>query len=204
MKIFFYKLINKFIVKKLSLCRIRKEKEKTVYLTFDDGPESGITEFVLSELDKYGFKATFFCCGSNAEKHPELLEAIYRNGHLVANHTFSHIHSYRTKDKRYIADVEHAAEQLQTVVFRPPWGALKLSAFLELRRKFRIVMWNLDSGDAGEHCIAEHSIQELCQGTRRGAIVLFHFSKQHESNTRKILPSYLKWLSENAWTSSSL
>lgn len=204
MKIWLIKLINKFFIKKLSLCRVSGEKEKVVYLTFDDGPEPGITEFVLSELDKYGFKATFFCCGHNAEANPELLELIREKGHLIANHTYSHILSYTTKNETYIADVERAAELLQTTVFRPPWGALKLSAFLKLRDRFRIVMWDIASGDVGMNISVERSLQQLCQGTRNGSIVLFHFSIQHEKNTRRILPLYLKWMSENAWVSSSL
>ena len=47
-----------------------------VYLTFDDGPEPGITEFVLNELSRYNAKATFFCVGENIEKYPHLYEHI--------------------------------------------------------------------------------------------------------------------------------
>ena len=68
-------------------------KNKHVYLTFDDGPEAGICEFVLDELAKYGFKATFFCRGDNAENNYKLLERIISEGHAIGNHTFSHLHS---------------------------------------------------------------------------------------------------------------
>ena len=62
--------------------------KNSIYLTFDDGPEQGITEFILDELSKYNVKGTFFCCGENCEKHPELMKRIKEEGHTVANHTF--------------------------------------------------------------------------------------------------------------------
>ena len=88
--------ITLFINRFLHLFEIRriKTKEKLIYLTFDDGPEPDITEFVLNELQKYGAKATFFCCGDNAEKYPELLGRIRNEGHSIGNHTYSHINSF--------------------------------------------------------------------------------------------------------------
>ena len=64
---------------------------KAVFLTFDDGPEPEITEFVLNSLDEYGFKATFFCRGDNAEKHSKLLALIRNEGHAIGNHTYNHL-----------------------------------------------------------------------------------------------------------------
>ena len=81
------KIIQQFEVKSIPT------KEKVVYLTFDDGPEPSILDFVLSELDKYSFKATFFCRGDNAERYPHLLELLQQKGHSIGNHTFSHLKS---------------------------------------------------------------------------------------------------------------
>lgn len=66
-----------------------------VYLTFDDGPTPGITEWVLDTLDRYDAKATFFCLGRNVERHPELLQEILRRGHKAGNHTYSHIKGWK-------------------------------------------------------------------------------------------------------------
>lgn len=72
------KIINRFL-KKFQISRI-DTPEKVIYLTFDDGPEPVICEFVLEELSKYGFTATFFCRGDNAEKNPLLLRKIVDMG----------------------------------------------------------------------------------------------------------------------------
>lgn len=64
--------------------------EKIAYLTFDDGPTSHITPQILDILDKSEVKATFFVIGKRVEENPEVLRRIYNEGHLIANHTYSH------------------------------------------------------------------------------------------------------------------
>ena len=61
-----------------------------VFLTFDDGPTPGVTEWILSTLDKYDAKATFFVLGKNVEMYPDLYQRILDAGHRVGNHTYSH------------------------------------------------------------------------------------------------------------------
>ena len=62
-------------------------KEHKVYLTFDDGPIPEATPFILETLRQRGIKATFLVVGDNVRKHPELLEQIIADGHVVGNHT---------------------------------------------------------------------------------------------------------------------
>ena len=62
-----------------------------VFLTFDDGPTPGVTEWILSTLDKYDAKATFFVLGKNVEMYPDLYQRILDAGHRVGNHTYSHM-----------------------------------------------------------------------------------------------------------------
>ena len=61
-----------------------------VFLTFDDGPTPGITEWILAMLEKYDAKATFFVLGKNVEAYPDLFRRIVDAGHKVGNHTYSH------------------------------------------------------------------------------------------------------------------
>ena len=65
--------------------------EKTIYLTFDDGPIPDVTEFVLDTLRSYQAKATFFCIGDNVEAHPDIYQTILNDGHIIGNHTYNHI-----------------------------------------------------------------------------------------------------------------
>jgi len=65
-----------------------------VALTFDDGPDPGITPRVLDQLDRAGVRATFFCVATNAARHPELVREIARRGHAVENHSNAHEHTF--------------------------------------------------------------------------------------------------------------
>ena len=163
-------------------------QENAIYLTFDDGPEPGITEFVLDELAKHKAKATFFCAGKNIEKYPELLRRILAESHSIGSHTYSHINAHRVSCRQYLDDVKRFDEQLNTPLFRPPWGALTLRTFFSLRKKKNIVLWHLSSDDfSQEKFNLSHSLEQ-------GVIVLFHFCHRHENETRQILPLYLDWL----------
>ena len=69
-------------------------EEKTVYLTFDDGPIPVVTPWVLGVLERYGVKATFFMVGDNVRKHPEVFRQVVERGHRIGNHTFNHIRGF--------------------------------------------------------------------------------------------------------------
>ena len=86
-----------------------KGKENSVFLSFDDGPDPTVTPEILKILDKYKAKALFFCKGSEAEKYPFLVEEIRSRGHLVGNHSYSHIKGIDTSVDAYLKDVERAA-----------------------------------------------------------------------------------------------
>lgn len=191
-------IINKFLhlFEVTHIC----EKNKNVYLTFDDGPEGEVTEWILDELKKYNAKATFFCKGENAERNPELLQRIINEGHAVGNHTYSHISSFEASTDVYVSDVEKANRILNTHLFRPPWGALCIGAFLKLTRKYKIIYWSLMSGDTFfDKLNLQENMQRLYNQTKCGEIVLFHSCARHEKETRKILPLYLSWLQSNGY-----
>lgn len=193
MRSIFKRIINK-IITRFEISTLPSSKN-VLYLTFDDGPEDEITEFVLNELDKYGYKATFFCRGDNADKYPELLSLIQKKGHTIGNHTYSHLHSFEVDTKKYIKDVRRADSLLRTSYFRPPHGSLTLGTWMRLHAKYRIFFWKLNSGDSDlEKYDYTQSIESLKNNTKAGDIVLFHFCHRHEKETRQLLPVYLKWL----------
>ena len=197
------KIVNR-LLKQLQISRIATD-ERVVYLTFDDGPEPGITEFVLDELRRYGFHATFFCRGDNAEKYPDLLQRIKDEGHAVGNHTYSHLHAFQPRSDAYVMDVERANSILQTKLLRPPYGSLRFAAWLRLHSKYQVYYWTLNSGDSDmDRYDRAKSMESQIQQTVPGAIVLYHFCIKHEHETRDLLPQYLSWLKENGYTSKSI
>jgi len=196
--------IQIYINRLLHLFEVRRvnKKGKTVFLTFDDGPEPQITEFILTELAKYGAKATFFCRGDNAEKYPLLLNQIVDEGHQIGNHTYNHINSFFSNTGDYIRNVRKADSVLNTNLFRPPWGSLSFSAFCKLTKKYKIVYWSLSSGDSElDKFSKEISLRILKNKTRPGDVILFHCCQRHMNETIQVLPEYLRWLSINGYNS---
>ena len=103
------------------------KRERTVYLTFDDGPIPEVTPWVLDTLDRYGVKATFFLVGENVERHPELLEDILKRGHTVGNHTMNHLQGAHVSTRVYLHNVFTAKELIHSTLFRPPHGLLRFT-----------------------------------------------------------------------------
>ena len=75
--------------------------DRTLYLTFDDGPTPEITEWVLAQLLQYNAKATFFCIGNNIDKHPDIFQSIVKSGHAIGNHTYDHLKGWKTNSSKY-------------------------------------------------------------------------------------------------------
>lgn len=197
------RIANKLLKSQL-ISRILVES-KIIFLTFDDGPEPYISEFVLNELDKYGFKATFFCRGDNAEKYPELLQRIKLSGHTIGNHTYNHLHAFNCPSIMYINDVNNADRILHTELFRPPYGCLTVNTWMNLKDKYRMYYWSLNSGDSdAEKFNYKKSLTTLKNDTKPGDIVLFHSCIRHEGATRCLLPDYLIWLIDNGYRSCAI
>ena len=100
------------------------DDEDGVFLTFDDGPTPGVTEWILSTLDKYGAKATFFVLGKNVEMYPDLYKRILDAGHKVGNHTYSHQKGWGMSLERYTEDVDFANDLIHSELFRPPYARI--------------------------------------------------------------------------------
>ena len=123
------------------------EDRNGVFLTFDDGPTPGVTEWILSTLKRYDAKATFFVLGKNAEMYPDLYQRILDEGHKVGNHTYSHQKGWGMSLERYIEDVDLAAGLLHTELFRPPYAHVTPSQMRAVGQRYKIIMWNILSRD---------------------------------------------------------
>ena len=149
-------------------------KEKAVYLTFDDGPIPEITPWVLDLLDKYGIKATFFLVGDNVRKHPEEFKMIIERGHRVGNHTFNHIRGFEYLTKKYLANTDKANEMIKSDLFRPPHGHMRAHQYYVLRKKYKIIMWDLVTRDYSNKLNGEQVFEKVKHYVRNGSIITFH------------------------------
>ena len=168
--------------------------EKAVYLTFDDGPIPEATPFILDTLSQYGIKATFFMVGDNVRKYPELYNKVVAAGHRIGNHTFNHIGGFRHTITTYKANADKADQLLHTALFRPPHGWMRWDQYIWLRRKYRIVMWDLVTRDYSKWMTAEDVLNNVKRYTRNGSIITFHDSLKSIDKLHYALPEAIKWL----------
>lgn len=173
--------------------------EHAVYLTFDDGPIPESTPFILQTLAEFGIHATFFMVGDNVRKYPDLYKSIVSAGHQVGNHTFHHLGGFKHWARTYIKDTNRANELIKAHLFRPPHGCMSHSEYFWLRRKYRIVMWDLVTRDYSKWMSAEDVLNNVKRYARNGSIITFHDSLKSIDKLRYALPASLKWLKEQGY-----
>ena len=170
--------------------------EKAVYLTFDDGPIPEITPWVLDLLDTYQIKATFFLVGDNIRKHPKEFQMILERGHRVGNHTFNHFGGLRHVKNEYLANTDKANEQIQSDLFRPPHGWMRWGQYRMLKKRYRIIMWDLVTRDYSKRLNGPQVLAKVKKYVRNGSIITFHDSLKAEKNMKYALPRAIEWLKE--------
>lgn len=170
------------------------KEDKSIYLTFDDGPIPSITPWVLDVLDKYKIKATFFMVGDNVRKHPKEFQMVKERGHRIGNHTYNHIRGFEYRSRNYLSNTDKANEYLHTDLFRPPHGHMRWCQYRALRNKYRIVMWDLVTRDYSKCRNGEQVFDNIKRYTRNGSIITFHDSVKSEKNLKYALPRSIEWL----------
>jgi len=177
-------------------------KEKVLFLTFDDGPFPGITDFVLDQLRIFGAKGTFFCVGEQVERHPALYRRILDEGHSTGNHTYSHLDGWRTANRRYYNDIEQARGLIRSRLFRPPHGHITPLQARRLTRgaaPLQVVQWSILSGDFDPATDAEQCYDNVARHAAPGAIVVFHDNESAARNLRSVLPRVLSTFSAEGY-----
>ncbi len=174
------------------------KRKKVIYITIDDGPTVENTLWILDLLDQYGIKATFFCIGRNVEAHPELYRQIIERGHSVGLHGYDHKRGLYKSSDVFFDDIEHGARFIETKLFRPPHGRIKLSQARELGKKYKIVLWDVITRDYNPKLSGEKVFDIAKKYGRNGSIVVFHDSVKAQKNMRYALPKAIEyWLSQN-------
>jgi peptidoglycan/xylan/chitin deacetylase (PgdA/CDA1 family) len=160
---------------------VNKGKRKSVALTFDDGPDPEFTPRILDILSEKNVKATFFVIGKKAEKYPDLLRRIDDEGHIIANHSYSHHYliaffstSRLTKDLQRCGEVVSQVLGKTPAFFRPPFGVTNPRYGTAIRENgLNSIGWSLRSLDtraASKYALIDAVISKL----KKGDIVLLH------------------------------
>lgn len=157
-------------------------KEKIVAITFDDGPSSDNTLKVLDVLRKYNVKATFFLVGENIEKYKDVARKIVAEGHMVANHSWSHANTFPLFSSDVIAGELAKTDVLlseisnkENKLFRPPFGVTNpLIAKAVSQSGLLSVGWSVRSFDTMLRIPRKMICKRVVRKTKPGAIILLH------------------------------
>lgn len=182
----------------------KKTEEKEVALTFDDGPDAIYTPRILDILKEWKVEAAFFCIGSEVEKNPPLVARMQEEGHLIGNHSYSHVNSFPMfRVERMIADIQRSDKAIKVVTgqpvkfFRPPFGITNPRVKKALKSfDYHIIGWNVRSLDTSIEDV-DKIVKRIVKRIRSGSVILLHDPLPH---SEQILVKTLTYLSENNYT----
>jgi peptidoglycan/xylan/chitin deacetylase (PgdA/CDA1 family) len=183
--------------------------DKTLYLTFDDGPHPEATPFVLKNLKRHNALATFFCIGKNVVAYPDIYKQIINEGHAVGNHTYNHLNGWKTSNDNYMSDIALASYEIDSNLFRPPYGRITSFQAKNLRpvmkgKEPRIIMWDVLSGDFDIECTPEQCLANVIFTSVPGSIIVFHDSEKAFRKLEYAIPRILNHFSEKGYLFKSL
>ncbi len=172
---------------------------RAVGLTFDDGPDGLVTPMVLDILKENKVKAAFFVIGSKAQMHPDIVERIDREGHIIGGHSYSHHFFFDLfSSRRMEQEMRHTAEVILNItgrnirLFRPPYGVTNPTVARVVKDlKLTSVGWSLRSKDTvirNDGAILKRIQSRL----KPGDVLLMHDNKTWTVNGLKILIKYLR------------
>lgn len=151
--------------------------EKTVALTFDDGPHSRYTKELLDGLRERGVKATFFVVGENIEGNEDVIKQMYDDGHVIGNHTYSHVELTKLSKEAALLEIEKTNSLIEEITgepvkyIRPPCGAWSETMLYEV--DMTPVFWNVDPKDWCTYQVSA-VVNRIMDDVEDGDIILFH------------------------------
>ncbi len=179
---------------------IHDAPKHAIALTVDDGPDPEYTPKVLRLLDKYRMQASFCVVGAHAEAYPKLIRDIHRAGHVIVNHTFTHVQPFnRQSESRIVGEITRTQRTLEKVakvtpqLFRAPGGAWSPFIFKAVAAYDLIPLdWDVDPVDWS--LPGTRKIERAMLRGRPNDIVLCHDGGGNRTETvralRHVLPEW--------------
>ncbi|MFL6414490.1 MAG: polysaccharide deacetylase family protein [Bryobacteraceae bacterium] len=192
-------------------------KRRSIALTFDDGPSPGSLE-LLDYLGKEGIKATFFQCGVNVRRHPDIGRKISQAGHEIGNHTYSHTRlcptlgwPVRVRSPQFILDefslaqaIIQAEVKVEPRLLRAPYG-LRWYGMAEAQRQLDLlgVMWTVIAHDWEWE--SDRVVDRIRRKASPGGIICLHDGRDIRPNpdiseTLSAVKQLIPWLKNQGYT----
>ncbi|MHC1578900.1 MAG: glycosyltransferase [Dehalococcoidia bacterium] len=187
-------------------------KRLRIALTFDDGPNEPFTSHVLSILEQYGIRATFFVIGQNARRYPETCRRIVSGGNVIGNHSYHHSKSLcLRRGKTAARDIEMAREAiydstgLEPKFFRPPHGFRTPWLMRTVRSLgYTVVTWDNMTNDWDAEKSADEILRAILRRAKPGGVIVLHDGRgtrlsYNRSHMLEALPFVIEALMERGF-----
>ena len=208
---------------KENIKNIYSSDTKRAFLTFDDGPSAN-TEQILNLLKEQNVKATFFVLGSNVEANPELVKKMYREGHFIANHGYSHVYSLiYSSPEAVLNEYNKCNEMVKKVLNEPEYdshvfrfpGGLSGGKYAELKVQANNILkqndivsvdWNCLSGDSERNNASSEYLMTRLQETSQGknSLVILMHDAAAKKTTADTLTQMIQYLREQGYEFKNL
>lgn len=166
-----------------ALCRGGADNtQKSVAITFDDGPDTDMTPRVLDVLQRHGVKAAFFVIGEKVRRNPRIVERMVGEGHIVANHTFSHRFDFPLSSYgSVLREIGECSDAVEAVIgrrprlFRPPFGVTNPTIGRAIRSLgLECIGWSIRSLDTVLRRSRTEVLERVTERLHDGAVILLH------------------------------
>ncbi len=203
----------------LDIATTRSDDKKIAYLTFDDGPTTSVTPLILDTLRRFNVKATFFEVGSLIEKNPDMARRVYEEGHLIANHSYSHTYSelYESSES-FMSEINQTYEAIRQVtgedapfkLVRFPGGSFNSGTYGEVKQEYKALLaengyyycdWNSMNADAeGGSKTAEQLTEYLKTSVKgRSRVVILMHDAATKHSTAEALDDIILYLTDEGY-----
>lgn len=182
--------------KKLPIYSVKRD-DKKISISFDAAWGADLTDSILSILEKYNVKTTFFVVGKWAEQYPDKVKALSDAGHEVENHSYDHPHMTNMSKEDMINELERCNTKIAEItgkrptLLRPPYGDYNNTVIEAAEQcSMHTIQWSVDSLD-WKGISADEIVKRVVLKVTSGSIVLFHNAGEH---TPEALPTILESL----------
>ena len=205
------------VIEKLEIGTSVESNEKIVYLTFDDGP-SGNTDKILTILDQYQAKATFFVTGCHQE-YNYLIKKAYQKGHTIGLHSYQHEYPdiYQSKNA-YFNDLDKIGKMVKEIIgFTPHYirfpggssnkvsknyctGLMSILTKEVIKQGYQYYDWNGDTNDASSNNVSVHEIISSATNENHQNIVILAHDTNAKNTTVEALPSIISFYQKKGYS----
>lgn len=189
--------------KELPIYSVSRE-DKKIAITIDAAWNDDKTPFILSTLERYGVKATFFLCGFWVKAYPEQVRAIAAAGHTIGNHTMTHPHMTKITAEQMIRELSELDDLIEkitgkrSVLFRAPYGEYNDKVILTVREAgYEPIQWDIDTIDWRPERSSQTILDTVLGKLHDGAIILCH---NNGFKIEEYLPTLIETALANGYT----